>query len=304
MKNKGFTLVELLAVIVIMAVIAAVVVTSAFSIVNSNKKEQYDVLISEIEHAVKLYLSDNYENYVVGRDYKYLSVKFLDDNSCAKIYIQLKDLVNANLIKESSLVDPKNDKNISIEKYVEVSYYNSDLTISSEFSDTVNASCSNSDVKYDINSKNYSINAANNYVSLNNQLWRIIKINKDGSIRLLLDSNIGSSVFGKDGSYDSSYVLSSIQYWYIYEISSVAKELIRESSLSLLTNSEYGNLTQSIKENMGEFWIIDSDRTGLTTNGNKEYNTYSSYVKPVIELKPSAIYVSGNGSYDSPYTVR
>ena len=72
MKNKGFTLVELLAVIIVMSVIAAIVVTSAYSIVKSNRDEQYDVLITEIKQAVRLYLNDNYENYVVGREFNHL----------------------------------------------------------------------------------------------------------------------------------------------------------------------------------------------------------------------------------------
>lgn len=305
MNKKGFTLVEILAVIIVMAVVATIVVTSAYSLVKSNNEEQYNVLISEIEQAVKLYLSDNYENYVVGRESKYLSVKFLRDNSCDKIYIKLSDLISANLIKEASLVDPRDNNNISKDKYVKV-YYDRDgnLVIDKEFSDTASASCDSTGITYDINTKEYSIRDVNNYVSLNNQIWRIFDINKDGSMRLILDGNIGSSVFGKDGSYNSSYVLASMQYWYIYEMSRSAKNIVRESSLSLLTNVEYENLTNSVKGS-DEFWILNySDNTGLTTSNNKNYNTYSSYIRPVIELKPTATYVSGNGSASSPYTVR
>lgn len=304
MKNKGFTLVELLAVIIIMMVIATIVITSAFSIVNSNKEEQYDVLITEVKQAVKLYLNDNYENYVVGKEFKYLSVRFLNDNSCSKIYIKLKDLVDSNLIKESSLVNPKDNKNISLEKYVEVYYKNSDLEISREFSDTSKPYCDNSNVVYDSNSKNYYIGNTNKYVNLNNQIWKILSVNKDGSIKLLLNDNIGSSVFGQGGEYNSSYVLANMQYWYIYDVSSVAKELIKESSLSLLTDAEYNNLSNNIK-GTDEFWIINSsNKTGLTTKGNKDYNIYSSFIKPTIELKSTATYVSGDGSLSNPYTIR
>lgn len=304
MKNKGFTLVELLAVIIVMAVIATIIVTSAYSLVKSNRDEQYDVLLLEIKQAVKLYLNDNYENYVIGREPKSLSVKFLHDNSCDKTYIQLRDLVSADLIKEKALVDPRDNSSISLDKYVKVYYDKSDLTIDKEFSDTNNNVCDNASITYDTNTRKYSVFNDNNYVSLNNQIWRIFDINKDGSIRLILNGNIGSSVFGKDGAYNSSYVLANMQYWYIYEMSSSAKELIRESSLSLLTDIEYNKLTDNVK-GTDEFWILNySDNTGVTTSNNKNYNTYNSYIRPVIELKPTVIYVSGNGTIDSPYRVR
>ncbi len=304
MKNKGFTLVELLAVIIVMSVIAAIVVTSAYSIVKSNRDEQYDVLITEIKQAVRLYLNDNYENYVVGREFNHLPVRVLNDNDCSKIYIKLKDLVDANLLKESNLIDPTNNKNINIEKYIEVYYENSDLTISRDFIDTPKNYCDNTNIIYDSNSKSYYMNTDNNYVSLNNQLWRIIGINKDGSIKLLLNDNIGNSVFGQNGSYTSSYVLTSMQYWYMYDVSESSKDLIKESSLSLLMNTEYSSLPNNIK-GTDEFWLIDSnDNTGITTNGNKDYNKYSSLIKPTIELKSNVIYVSGNGNISNPYTIR
>ena len=148
------------------------------------------------------------------------------------------------------------------------------------------------------------MNTDNNYVSLNNQLWRIIGINKDGSIKLLLNDNIGNSVFGQNGSYTSSYVLTSMQYWYMYDVSESSKDLIKESSLSLLMNTEYSSLPNNIK-GTDEFWLIDSnDNTGITTNGNKDYNKYSSLIKPTIELKSNVIYVSGNGNISNPYTIR
>ena len=301
-KNKmGFTLVELLGVIVILVIVAGVVVTSAFSLVKSHNNEEYSILISEFEQAVKAYLNDNYENYVVGKSFNTFAVKLLYDNNCSKNYIKIDDLVRSSYIKESSLVDPRDNSTISKDKYIEVYYNNSDMTINSVFSDSNTITCSN--ITY--NNGSYIFNSSNNYVLFNNQLFRIIKINKDGSIRLFADSNIGDSVFGKDGTYSSSYVLSSLQYWFIYDISAYSKELVREASLSLISDTEYNSLNANTKTN-DEIWILQSGTTGITNLKDEsiDYLTQFAYIRPVIELKPSVIYVGGDGSISNPYVIR
>lgn len=297
MKKHGFTLIEMLAVIVILAIVATIIVTSAYSLVNSNKQEQFDVLIKELNQATKLYLDDNYENYVVGRESKYISVRYLDDMNCSSTYVQLSELVNANLIKASMLVDPRNNSNIAQTKYLKVFYSNSSVVIDDEFYESNTLSCTN----FTYSNGNYSINNTNNYLSLNNMLFRIIKINKDGSLKVASDGDIGSSVFGKTGSYSESYVLSNIQYWYTYDVASVNKPLIRESSLSLLTEAEYNSL--SYLQTLDEVWLLTGN-TGVTNSGNVSFNTYSAKIKVTFDINPNAIYVGGNGSQTSPYTIR
>lgn len=302
-NNKGFTLVELLAVIVVLAIVATIVVTSAYSLVKSNRDEQYSILISEIEQATKLYLNDNFENYVIGKEYNSLAIKFLADNSCDKTYIQLKTLVDNNYIKESVLVDPRDSRNIDTNKYVYVYYDNSTLTISDTLVSSPSLVCSG--VALNASGGYYTVSTPNNFVMFNNQLFRIIRVNKDGSIKLLMDSDIGSSVFGSNGTYQSSYVLASAQYWYIYDVASVAKELSREASVGLISDVEYNTLDSSQKTDT-EFWIVKDNTTGITNKKSSdiEYLTYSAAIKPTIELKPNVYYVLGSGTINNPYTIR
>lgn len=70
-------------------------------------------------------------------------------------------------------------------------------------------------------------NVANNFVSLNNQMWRIVRINGDGTVRLILDTTISSAntTFHEkeleadakiDGvNYDKSDVKEFLDGWYL-----------------------------------------------------------------------------------------
>ena len=61
-KNKGFTLVELLAVIVILALLVAIAVPGVIAISSRVKEKMYCSKISDIEAAARLYAEDNEPN--------------------------------------------------------------------------------------------------------------------------------------------------------------------------------------------------------------------------------------------------
>lgn len=58
MNNKGFTLIELIATIALLAVVVSISFVSINAVIKSNKKEQCNNLISSIEAATKEYVSD------------------------------------------------------------------------------------------------------------------------------------------------------------------------------------------------------------------------------------------------------
>lgn len=59
MNNKGFTLIELIATIALLAVVVSISFVSINAVIKSNKKEQCENLKSSIEAATKEYISDN-----------------------------------------------------------------------------------------------------------------------------------------------------------------------------------------------------------------------------------------------------
>lgn len=99
MKNKGFTLVELLAVIVILGVLATIGTMSVTSIMNTSKKNMYCEKINELEYAAKEYAIDHEED-----------LNFVND----KATVTVKTLLEKGYVREDSeglndVKDPRDD---------------------------------------------------------------------------------------------------------------------------------------------------------------------------------------------------
>jgi prepilin-type N-terminal cleavage/methylation domain-containing protein len=113
--KKGFTLVELLAVIIILGLLSTILVTNIMKSYDESKEQAYNLLISDIENATKDYLDTH--NDILSS---------LTPSSPSKT-IYLEDLIGALLIKDPVINPKTNDRvgNIPIEIRLET---NGDIT--------------------------------------------------------------------------------------------------------------------------------------------------------------------------------
>lgn len=121
MNNKGFTLVEMLAVVVILAVVGGIATTSVINTINTSKKSSEKVFVGKLSNLIDDYLDLNKPTKQVGSTpYKFqkcgnsectskreVEAIQLQKNS-GKIY--LKDLVDKGIITKDKLINPKNKK--------------------------------------------------------------------------------------------------------------------------------------------------------------------------------------------------
>lgn len=91
LNNKGFTLVELLAVLVILIAISSIAIPTISSSIDRNKDKQYRAKIKLVESAAELYITDNRN---------YLST---DDDHC---FIMVKDLTSDNYFDKDDDISP------------------------------------------------------------------------------------------------------------------------------------------------------------------------------------------------------
>ena len=174
----------------------------------------------------------------------------------------------------------------------------------------------------------------NNYVLYSGQLFRIVKINEDKSIKIVTDDITTSLVWSYNTDYKKSYVkkyLEEVYYKslnnpdeYLLESSWCIDEIDKDvtkcknkinSKIGLLTYNEYmeANANNSYLNINKYWWTINTYKNnkvwyvfnegGVNNNSNDSNNYYSYGVRPVINLKPSVNYIKGDGTKENPYII-
>ena len=129
MNRKGFTLVELLATLVVLAIVMSIGTYSIINIINNSKEKTYELLISHIKDSSEVY-------YQECKFSKETIIKmFNGDKDAANIFcdnnITIGELVEYGYLKGNStdsnkkytIVNPKDNNNIS-NCEIKISYNN------------------------------------------------------------------------------------------------------------------------------------------------------------------------------------
>lgn len=100
MKKNGFTLIELIATIGLLGMLATILITVSVKKINESKEHSKKTMIESIELAAKQYISDYKDELseFQAKDY---------------IYISLQTLVEKNYFS-NSLIDPTTNKSLSL----------------------------------------------------------------------------------------------------------------------------------------------------------------------------------------------
>ena len=106
-NNKGFTFVELLSIIAILAIVITIVITISLNVVNSSKEKSYKVTINNVERDVSSYVMENndifsWRDYDDIVEYQCITVQHLIDKGYFSNDI-LNSYVSDNLSTSSYL---------------------------------------------------------------------------------------------------------------------------------------------------------------------------------------------------------
>ena len=194
MKKNGFTLVELLSIVVILGIIVVVALPQISGSIGSKKEKQYNKIVKIVENAGKVYLTENGTMDSVSID-KLIESDYLTSG--------LKNPINNTPL--IGCVKKITSDGVTKYKYEVDNCPNYLTTYIMDLYDNEETRTSNGlkkDNTPDQNIRYYGSNP-NNYVLFNNELWRIIGV-FGSNVKLVRSEKLGNL------SWDSSE--SSINY--------------------------------------------------------------------------------------------
>lgn len=120
MNKEGFTLAEVLAVVIILSVLALIGIFSVESIIRTGSEKAYNAQLNEIKLSA--------ENYVKTEGLpEWCDLE--NDNSC---YLTLRFLAFKNYIKlneKGEFLNPKTDKSFSLEMLINIEKYGNNYVV-------------------------------------------------------------------------------------------------------------------------------------------------------------------------------
>lgn len=157
----------------------------------------------------------------------------------------------------------------------------------------------------------------NNYVLYNNIIWRIIKINNDNTIELIMDdyinmlpkSLISNFINNLKNNLDLNYLNKNIicKDQLNNENNITCQNLEEDDYVSLLTvydymNSFYNNKTYITSDNEIMWLYNDKAHTNGDNLSISDKNNFYE-IRPIITIKSDILYKAGNGTKNSPYQI-
>lgn len=113
MRNKGLTLIELLAVLIVIAILGTITFVSVLSKIEDTNKKSEKLLISSIENSAELYILENRYNYSEGT-----------------FTITVQNLIDAEYLRKDNLKNPLTKENIDTSTLINITIEkNNKLTV-------------------------------------------------------------------------------------------------------------------------------------------------------------------------------
>jgi len=176
----------------------------------------------------------------------------------------------------------------------------------------------------------FRADSEDNYIKVNNMMFRIVRINGDGTLRIVLNDNSLISNYGPNNVYLNSNLEKVLNNWYKVHFAGKKYVVLGDFDINNYTEVEYENLidldgyyesyvgTISVRE---AALILEDSKANylgniLLMNSNGTYDVYSILNNKVINSKASTNFVvkpvinitadnlDGIGTIDDPYILK
>ncbi len=127
LNNKGFTLVEMLAVVIILGVLAAIMVPTVTSMIRKNQQDNFKNLNKSIISAAKMYMSDNrYEitldGQTCGGGVTKRSITYIGEQEIKNSQIPIQTLINNDYLTDGDMLNEDKQEIDREKSYIKVTY--------------------------------------------------------------------------------------------------------------------------------------------------------------------------------------
>lgn len=280
--NKGFTLIELIAVIIILGVVSSISYPKILDVIEKSK-------ISAFDSAKKNIISAAKNKYIAS----------INDSKI--IEYNVVDLIEDGYVS-SNTKNPITGKDY--EKEVKVVVVNEDNNIKFYY---VNGNTMYDVIKREDNAENeyddyiFKGNTENNYISFNEDIYRIIKVDSYGYTYIVKDVSDNNIPKRDINTYLGHNINDEIKENYINYIENNEGILTKDLyELTMENNNSYllKNKNVWIKDN-NDYKILSVDTNEMLDASDNDYAS----VKNVLKLKNIFVVEKGDGSKFNPYTI-
>ena len=275
MKKNAFTLVELIAVIVLLCIIVLISFPALTNVIKGGEEKNKEEALNTIYMAAENYLMANYEKYFINN---------IGDTA----YIYITDLMNNNYLNTDT-VNPNNDSSFSSKDVVKITR-NEDGTFKYELEyvktliETLLEQYSPSNekglLKDSTNENLYyykgtNTEVANNFLWYGGHQWRVLEFNtNENSITLISQQPLtaiqpASAVWETKEAYESSYINTWLNDYFYNSLDSSIQSNILDSIFNVGIYTDVDEITTQQKVG-----LLDEEqykRTGDGTTGKDSF---------------------------------
>ncbi len=336
-NKKGFTLIELIGVVTLLALIALVVYPAINSVIKNSKEKAYKDQIELLIKAAKEWGIDHAEDL---------------PEEGGTMSLSISSLLQGGYITNDNVIDPRQSGN-NLSGTIIIRYDKNQYVYeySSETFKTGIAGWIRENKGTQLRSNAFNGLNPDNYIYFNGEIWRIIKINSDDSVKIIKKdiltsrawddygggywansslkkylnnnyyNNLKDSMYLTNGTWctgtlgnecetnEKAYVGLITANEYIEasgndsNCSSSNYAACSQSNYLSMPSSTYYTITRGGNEGYEKVYLINN---GVLTNDNSSFpnaTKTSLGIRPVVNLKPAVKIVGGSGSENDPFSI-
>lgn len=280
MKNKAYTLIELLSVIVILAIVSAIAVPKVLDTIGVAKITAYNASKKNIIKSAKIkYLADVNDSNVI----EYTVDDLITDGYLKK---NIKNPLTNEEYKDTKVLITKENGQIKYEYIEGNTLYDIIINLNDK-----------EGLYKDDNNYVYKGLNPNNYVTFNGEIYRVLKLDSYRNIYLLKDEIKNNIQKNQIDEFLVSYLNDNYLEKAKDNIVSLDILTLDDFNKSFIDNESYITLNNNIwVKNNKEYVVLSNITNNITDKANA--NT-----RIVLKMKGSISIKSGNGTQLNPYEI-